>query len=214
MNLTELFNTNIPWNWETQTDEDWVARFRIDDVEYVVRIEARGQYGNWVVEFENKSVPQDKKFSVTGQGNSEKVFSTVANIMKNFTRRNDVYTMTFIAEEPNRARLYKRMAARIFPKYKLIDDGDWLTYDLTEGKLKNLQIDTEYDTPLSPAPPPVQEPKTLPTKGPEYYILVNTRPWKRGGELVKFSNRQKALNSAYAISKRSRDKVKIEIKEV
>jgi len=90
---------------------------------------------------------------------------------------------------------------------------------LPEGKLKNLQIDTDYDRmnnpPAPPTPaPPVQKPKTPPIIGTRYYILVNTRPWKRGGELVTFSNKQKASNSAHAISSRAKGKVNIEIKEV
>jgi len=86
---------------------------------------------------------------------------------------------------------------------------------LPEGRLKNLQIDREYDTPLSPAaPPPVQEPNPLPIKGPKHYILVNGRPWKKGDTLITFSNRQKALNSAQAISTKTKGRVRIEIKEV
>ena len=88
---------------------------------------------------------------------------------------------------------------------------------LPENKLMNLQIDKEFDrlnNPSSTPPPPVQEPNPPSIKGPKHYILVNGRPWKRGGTLVTFTNRQKAMNSAHAISSRAKGRVRIEIKEV
>ncbi len=79
---------------------------------------------------------------------------------------------------------------------------------LPENKLKNLQIDREYDREHTP----VSQPQVLPKQGPKYYIVFNGKPWTRKGALFTFDNEGLANKSAKTLSDKMKGRVRIEVR--
>ena len=200
MKLLELFDTPAKWRFTDNSETDAVVEFEVNGVQYVLTLWTIGQYGNWGVEFENLSVAPDNRFGITGQGNASTVFATVCDILKNFKSRRDVYTMGFMAEEPNRRSLYKRIIKTVFPGWAISEDGSMIEVErkgkYNEGKMKDLAYNTEWDRQNSPGKGPTIKPPKM-----EYKVVINGKAWK---EFSAEKAAMAAANSLYYKNKKLR----------
>ena len=76
--------------------------------------------------------------------------------------------------------------------------------ELTEGRVKNAAIDAEYDKQNTPYSLPIKKPQG------DYYVTINSKPWKKAGEIVSFPDEQQALNAANSIH-RSRPRLSVSV---
>ena len=197
MKIFELFNAPAKWKFADNSETDAVIDFEVNDVQYELTLWTCGQYGNWRVEFENLSVAPNNRYGITGQGNASTVFATVCDILKKFKSRRDVYTMSFIAEEPNRKSLYKRIVKTVFPGWSITENGNIIVVEqkgtYNEGKVKHLAIDREFDRQNSSGPAPTVPAENKPKTQLDYYLTINGKPWS------DFNTENEALRAANSI---------------
>lgn len=121
MQLRELFNRPVPWEWDYQNDGSWGADFTVNQVNYDIRIEVVEEYndetgnfeqnGDWRVEF-GESGSYDA-YGITGKQKQQAVlvFSTVIDILTQFKKAHPDAALMFTADEPSRQKLYSRIVA-------------------------------------------------------------------------------------------------------
>ena len=129
--LTELFKPTGNWEWTFQGSEEVSAEFKVGKNVYVFYAYTSDPIeANWDVEFKmdtvDSDVPREKRFALTGTGNSAEVFANVVDIMRSFlTKYKDrVDVLTFSASEPSRKKLYQRMVQRLLPAWELSVEGN------------------------------------------------------------------------------------------
>jgi hypothetical protein len=138
--LQELFNTPYDWGWTKDTGQNWVAEFRTeDDHTYYVRFYASPENvedaffyitnenlqqkftqclalgTGWAVTFVDAALSNniDKAYGILGDRNSLRVFATVIEVIKDFTRQTKHGVLSFTAHEPNRQKLYQSMIDKL-----------------------------------------------------------------------------------------------------
>lgn len=135
--IGESLDSPLSYSWKRQTEKKWEAEFTIDKQKMVVYFNIYPSIGSAEVLFydENAMNPDEahKMFSLTGGGNSIKIFATIAAIVKDFLgkqRRNDDWdTFSFSADLRDRSRLklYDRFAGMLRMA------GYWKDSDVVEG---------------------------------------------------------------------------------
>ena len=118
--LHELLNSKYEWpGLRHESDSLYTTEF-LDSEERVVVVNFSKWNGVWSVEFY-----RDGSFEMTGAGDAIKVFSTVLDIIKEFTESVDPDFITFYAKsyEESRVKFYRRCAKKISSfGYKDISD--------------------------------------------------------------------------------------------
>jgi hypothetical protein len=146
--IAELFSGGKQWKTTFSGSEEYTAEFRAGEIDYTFhaykpRVDKEPEF--WDVEFKVTNTPRsrdreidgaeqyNKKFGITGTGNSAEVMSTVVDIMRSFLREhNDISKITFSAKEDSRQKLYKAMISRLLPGWRVSQDA--AEYTLTKPK--------------------------------------------------------------------------------
>jgi len=123
--INELFDKPARWRLVKDTDKIIKYRSSIDDKDLVVFFHRRGS-NKWEVSF-----AVDHEFSVTGEGDEIKVFSTVLDIISDVIQTKEPEELNFTAEKSldsssSRIRLYNRLIKRfaVSHGYRLTDKDD------------------------------------------------------------------------------------------
>jgi len=154
MRLFELFDTPGKWKWVGQSEGGGGADVFIGEYRYNVLIDenpfnhlerAASTLDNEVPDWLKKLADEDpttfsiefefedrqgilkrygNKYGITGTGHQYKLFTTVMDIMKDFSQRYGVEWWTFTAHEPSRKKLYDRMVSKFGRKYFILDIGE------------------------------------------------------------------------------------------
>ncbi len=124
--LTELFASPVSWKWYITSDDQWTAKFIVNNVpyicEFVVDDAARtarqndpdyddgGGDDEWDMSFQLNDEKATKPFALSGTGHAFQVFATVVAILKDFLRQVKPAKVYFSADEtePSRISLYNR----------------------------------------------------------------------------------------------------------
>lgn len=124
--ISELFDQPVSYSWEEFTRRAGQASFKIGDMEYDVLITC--QVSDEREPDEDDDLPDadvefaymrsgERVYDITSGGNSNKVFTTVVAIMRDYLTRYPVASLIFSANEPSRQRLYTSMVRRLLPKW-------------------------------------------------------------------------------------------------
>jgi len=149
--LNELFNAPLPWKETLRNGEEYRAEFAAGDKEYeftAVRSELFRGYKDpiWVVEFRNNSSKDlSQAYSVTGDGSSVAVMSTVIDIMDSFIRRYQVRVINFSAYEPSRKKLYSRLIKTLIATWSVVADGDEY-YVISKNAVRDPNYDPDTES--------------------------------------------------------------------
>jgi hypothetical protein len=132
MNIFELFDQPVPYEWENLDDRGGTATFQIGDNEYQVMVYAGGTDEEYYPD-EDELPEVDIEFcrmvnnkcvqDITGGGNASQVFATVVAIMQEYISSHPVGALMFSAKEQNRGQLYMRMIKRLLPTWKITRSG-------------------------------------------------------------------------------------------
>jgi hypothetical protein len=151
--LTELSTRPAAWRWVQKTDSDWQARFEIpnhksqDPLVYVCGFERFGDSDIWDLKFHLEAdagrilgaEPQGFSSQITWETGSQQdvtfaVFSTVVNILRDFTQQTRAQCILFTAmgRTTSRVDLYTRFCRAVsqyLPQYtcnrERFDSGAW-----------------------------------------------------------------------------------------
>jgi len=133
MHLNELFDKPYRWKKESGTffDGGFFYSFRSADggkfdVEFDTLYKDDTEY--------NLQFTKDGNYRATGEGDALKVFATILDIIKDFSKKADFETLSFEAskgvggkDSKGRVRLYKTMVQRFAKKFGFtakVDDSD------------------------------------------------------------------------------------------
>lgn len=110
MKLDELLNSKYEWSGLRHESGSLYTTEFLDSEERLVVVNFSQWNGVWSVEFD-----RDGSHGMTGAGDAVKVFSTVLDIIKEFTESVDPNFITFSAksDEESRVKFYKRFAKKI-----------------------------------------------------------------------------------------------------
>ena len=131
--LDELYGSKDSlknWDWNIFNDKLSTAIFLVGDEIYRLQLRlVKKNSGIWDIEFVNMSNPSDNGFSILGTGNASLVLSNTVEMIRDFLekRRNTVKRFTYTAIEPSRQRLYRSIAKRVVPDWKLTQNGENFT---------------------------------------------------------------------------------------
>jgi hypothetical protein len=110
--ISELFDPKqaVPFNWvNAQT-----ARAQLPDSRYLIVNFRPSVERNWNSAPFSVEFSVNDEFDVTGGGHVSTIFSTVIEIIKNFTeRKSNLLGLFFTAEEPSRAKMYDTLSKRV-----------------------------------------------------------------------------------------------------
>lgn len=138
--LNELFDT--PYHWKKESGR-FVYSFVTDDggkfdVEFFKIYEDDTEY--------NLHFSKNGNYKATGEGDAPKVFATILDIIKDFTKKADFEELSFEAskgqnnkDSKGRVRLYNTMIKRFAKKFGFtsrVDDSDPRTTEFTLRKIK------------------------------------------------------------------------------
>jgi hypothetical protein len=120
MNLYELFDRTLPYEWSVDAPEEKHANFSLEDgTQYTVRFYYQDYtVETWEVYFRLESMPNREVGTGIGTMNSGSellVFSTVRKIIKEFLQNVDPYDWHFASKEleSSRVKLYDRFAREV-----------------------------------------------------------------------------------------------------
>lgn len=114
--LTEIFQSNTPFNWIYNLDTEAKAQFTIDNTDYVVLFGFDDYDNFWDVTFDIKDDVRGREpYSPTGFGKSFSVLSVVKQILIDFLlhQNNKVYKIRFSADSESRKKAYNILAKSI-----------------------------------------------------------------------------------------------------
>ena len=113
MLLNEVFDNPTKWDVKDSGPKRASFEFIIDDNVYVVEINrsivSLQEIQVYDVNFAIKINGSEATFDLTNTGNQYTVFSTVMDIIKDFTSKNEVGALFFNAKEQSRISLYTKM---------------------------------------------------------------------------------------------------------
>jgi hypothetical protein len=153
MQLNELFDAPADWKWTETAGERATAAFDIDGVPYTFTALLNDEdTGTWGIVFQQKKnatpdqarsakkkqrgsgtfIAPPTETGVLGTGNSNAVFSTVVDILKQFVANYQPSRLVFSAEPESRARLYTHIVKRFAPQAKIIRVGSMFMVTLRE----------------------------------------------------------------------------------
>lgn len=133
--ISELFNKPVRYK-KTMDDpygmvrySFWVDEGSENESHYIIEFSywSEGNYDIdepfWEVSFGNMSHGDDG-YGITNTGNEIKVFSTIVNIMKEFTKKNNPPGYYFSAKEQSRKKLYDAMIRKLAKGFKVKKMGN------------------------------------------------------------------------------------------
>lgn len=153
MRLQELFKqTDTPWRWTFRGSEEADATFTVGDVQYTfyAYTDIKNK-GVWEVEFRAvEGVDPDKRYGLTGTGNSAQVMSTVVTILAAFLTeyKGKISVLIFTAKEHSRRDLYAKMVQRLLPQWEFSLDRDKFTLTAPRDQSANLNETADEDRAL------------------------------------------------------------------
>ena len=128
--LRELFDRPIPYEWTSKDPYQWTAEFDINDIKYEFVATILNPYPEEdeeveiEIEFFHRSQRGVPIFKVSGVGNQHQVFTTVVDIIRDLINQAKPDVIIYSATEPNRAKLYHRMLARLLPNAAYYKSGN------------------------------------------------------------------------------------------
>jgi len=147
--ITEAFDQPYPMKWEKGEFADYDALATLPDGKHLHIMFNNEGDGEFFVEFYRNNSQE-----VTGEGDAQRVFSTVLNAIQTFIKMEHPWRLMFSASkavEPgqnseSRAKLYDRLVQRYanawgYDMYHE-DHGDQVTYELTQLK-QNAEVDED-----------------------------------------------------------------------
>jgi hypothetical protein len=143
--LHELYSSGDTlknWDWNTFNDKLATSIFLVDEQVYKLQLKlVRKDSGIWNIEFMNMSTPGENGFSILGTGNAPLVLSNAVEIIRDFLNKkgNNVKRFTYTAIEPSRQRLYRSIAKRVAPDWKLAQNHE--NFTLTRPSLNESSDD-------------------------------------------------------------------------
>jgi hypothetical protein len=169
--LNELFDAPVEWNWNETAGERATAYFTVEGKPYTFTAILQDEdTGTWGIVFQQKekATPAQAKAAkdrdkrkgtrgfiapptetgVLGTGNSATVFSTVVDILKSFAENYAPSRLVFSAEPESRARLYTHIVKRLAPQSKIMRVGSMFMVtlpDAVENNLTEWKKSTTYD---------------------------------------------------------------------
>ena len=204
MKLYELFNNIGQWKWIDETKDSIGATFNINGVDYEFSAWEERQVGVWYVEFINNSTSAEQRFGITGQGSSSSVLATVNAILKELIKKKEIYSIGFVAVEPNRMQLYKRIAKTVFPDWSTEQNGTVLQVThrdyVNEDRMKNPTINTYFENRVEQARYNKEYDDQYSSTPVQFAVMINGKIWKRKGEPVLFPDHATALRAADKIT--------------
>ena len=130
MLLRELFDKSVPYEWTSQDHEHWYAEFNIGDISYEFVANILNPYPEddeeveVEIEFFHRTPGGQPTFKVSGVGNQHVLFTTIIEIIRDMITNLKPDGIIYSAAEPNRAKLYERMLARLLPNAKKYVSGN------------------------------------------------------------------------------------------
>lgn len=129
--LNETLDNPVEYNWIGKYDDQWTAKFQINDHLYhVIFSQDDENMSKWECVFTIVNRTNDEgMFALTGTGNAMAVFSTIAKIIEEFINTNNtVNTFVFTADGNSRKRFYDRLAKQLATSFggwdlKIFDRG-------------------------------------------------------------------------------------------
>jgi hypothetical protein len=118
MQLQELFDKTVKWEWTGKSRDEAEATFTVGKVKYWFYAYLNGVQ-EWTIDF--RAHEGTNRFGLTGTGNSQQVLTTVISIIKDFLKiyHGKIEKMAFTAKEDSRISLYSKMVHRLIPSWKL-----------------------------------------------------------------------------------------------
>ena len=111
--LVEIFDSPLPYKWKRKGKKKWIATFdTASDVTYYVIAIIDDEKAIITFGLSEKDKSEDF-FELTGTGNEFFVFSTVVEIIREFSVLNQPDSITLIAKTSKRRRLYRSMAKKL-----------------------------------------------------------------------------------------------------
>lgn len=129
MYLRELFDKPVAYEWTYKDDYQWVAEFDIEKVHYEFIADIINPYPEddeeveAVIEFFHRTERGVPTHKISGVGNEHVVFATIVKIIREYITTAKPDVIIYSADEPNRAKLYDRMLARLLPHAKKYISG-------------------------------------------------------------------------------------------
>lgn len=121
--LSESLDTEVDYQVQHNDNRLYVVTFWIGDTEYVYRAINNPKHG-WILEFIDNALDDDDMYAITGRGNSPQVMGAVVNITKDFLKQHpNADKLSFMAKEPSRESLYKRIVRKLMPDWDMNQNG-------------------------------------------------------------------------------------------
>jgi hypothetical protein len=114
--LIETLDNPVPYSWIGKYDDQWTAKFQIDELIYhVIFSQDDENLSKWECVFTIVNQTNDQgMFALTGTGNAMTVFSTITKIAVDFIKNNSTVNMfVFTADGDSRKRFYDRWAKQL-----------------------------------------------------------------------------------------------------
>lgn len=135
MILAELFNDPYKWFWVDNYEDEFTAKFEVDDgSSYVVigYIKDPSPPDVWYIEFSRiEAGVEHYEHGITNTGDQLKIFATIIEILQSFLleRKDELFMISFSAKEPSRRKLYQRIINTLFSDWKQkVDGSQFLLY--------------------------------------------------------------------------------------
>jgi hypothetical protein len=119
MRIDELFDKPAPVEWDWKTGAyGGTAKFETGGKRFAAKWGLSEKNTCLDFAFYNESVDPTRATKITGTGDQHAVISTVIDIVKTLMAKYPINEITFVADEPNRQRLYTRVMKTVFPDWK------------------------------------------------------------------------------------------------
>jgi hypothetical protein len=147
MRIDELFDKAVPVEWHLEP-HGGNATFVAGGKTFVASWGLSNKDTEIDFSFYNTSVHPEQSTKITGTGDQHTVISTIIEILKSLLKKYPIKEITFVADEPNRRKLYTRIMKTVFPEWKGGEEEDEDLKGAFRYTKPDINLRESFDKPL------------------------------------------------------------------